>query len=126
MRWKIEDTADRAAFREGFRSWLRTVLPDGWMAAVEDKDDAALEKVRHGFDIFGWMRTIGESGYAAPLWPKEYGGLSGEGWMLQVVREELSAWRLPTFGINLLGVGLAGPTIIEHGSEEQKQRYLPK
>jgi len=60
------------------------------------------------------------------MWPKEYGGLSGEAWMQQIVREELGSNRLPTFGVNLLGVGLAGPTIIAHGSEEQKLRYLPK
>jgi alkylation response protein AidB-like acyl-CoA dehydrogenase len=46
--------------------------------------------------------------------------------MQQVVREELARYRLPLFGINILGVGLAGPTIVEHGTDEQKQRYLRK
>jgi alkylation response protein AidB-like acyl-CoA dehydrogenase len=126
MRWKIEDTKERAAFRAEFRDWLAGVLPPGWVSAIESEDDEAFTAARKGFDPMRWMRTIGESGYAAPLWPKEYGGLSGEGWMLQVIREELAAWRLPMYGINLLGVGLAGPTIIEHGNEEQKLRYLPK
>jgi alkylation response protein AidB-like acyl-CoA dehydrogenase len=126
MRWKIEDTKERAAFRAEFRDWLAGVLPPGWVSAIESEDDEAFAAARKGFDPMRWMRTIGESGYAAPLWPKEYGGLSGEGWMLQVIREELAAWRLPMYGINLLGVGLAGPTIIEHGKEEQKLRYLPK
>ena len=71
------------------------------------------------------MGTIGTSRFAAPLWPKEYGGLSAEAWTQQVIREELARHRLPTFGVNLLGVGLAGPTIISHGTEEQKARYLP-
>ena len=60
-----------------------------------------------GWNFLSWMRTIGESGYGAPLWPKEYGGLSGEPWMLHVVREELGRHRLPLFGPNILGVGLA-------------------
>ena len=66
------------------------------------------------------------SGYGAPLWPKEYGGLSGEPWQQNVVREELARYRLPTVGLNILGVGLAGPTLIAHGNEEQKKRYLQK
>lgn len=126
MEWRIEDTPERAAFREEFRSWLREALPAGWADAIESRDDEKLAKAREGWDFLGWSRVIGSSGYGAPLWPKEYGGLSGEPWMQQVVREELARYRLPTVGINILGVGLAGPTLIAHGTEEQKARYLQK
>ncbi|MHB8246273.1 MAG: acyl-CoA dehydrogenase family protein [Acidimicrobiales bacterium] len=126
MRWKVEDTPERAAFRTQFTRWLASVLPKGWIGALAEEDDEAFEVARAGFNILEWMVTIGQTGYAAPLWPKEYGGLSGEAWMQQIVREELSAHRLPIFGINLLGVGLAGPTIIAHASEMQKSRYLGK
>jgi alkylation response protein AidB-like acyl-CoA dehydrogenase len=126
MRWTIEDTPERAKFRDEFKDWLREKLPKGWMDAVDERDDAALEKSRSGWDIMGWQRVIGQSGYGAPLWPKEYGGLSGEPWMQQIVRDELAHYRLPTVGINILGVGLAGPTLIAHGSDEQKSRYLQK
>jgi alkylation response protein AidB-like acyl-CoA dehydrogenase len=126
MRWTIEDTPERLAFREEVRSWLREKLPSGWAEAIETGNDEKLAKAREGWDFFGWSRIIGESGYGAPLWPKEYGGLSGEPWQQQVVREELARYRLPTVGINILGVGLAGPTLIAHGNEEQKKRYLQK
>lgn len=126
MRWKVEDTAERAEFRTEFKSWLKSVVPEGWMEAIDAEDDDAYAKVRASFNPMGWMATIGASGYGAPLWPKEYGGLSGETWMQQVVREELSHYRLPLFGINILGVGLAGPTLIEHGNDEQKEQYLKK
>ena len=87
-----------------------------------------LEKLKNaaGFNPFTWQGIIGRSPYAAPLWPKEYGGLSGEVWMQQVIRTELVQYRLPTVSINLLGVGLAGPTLIAHGTEAQKERYLRK
>ena len=94
MRWKIEDSPERAAFREQFRGWLREVLPDGWLVAVDAGDYAAFDKIRSAWDVGQWQRTIGASGYGAPLWPKEYGGLSGEPWMQAVVREELSVDRL--------------------------------
>ncbi len=126
MRWRIEDTPERAAFREEFKEWLRKELPDGWMEAVDEGDEEKYQKAREQWDLMGWTRTLGESGYGAPLWPKEYGGLSGEPWMQQIVREESSKYRLPTVMINILGVGLAGPTLIEHGTDEQKERYLKK
>ncbi|HUC38103.1 MAG TPA: acyl-CoA dehydrogenase family protein [Acidimicrobiales bacterium] len=127
MRWQIEDTPAQTEFREEFDQWLADELPEGWVDAVAG-DDAKLEQLRkeHGFNPFNWQGKIGRSPYAAPLWPKEYGGLSGEVWMQQVVRTELVRHRLPTVSVNLLGIGLAGPTIIEHGSEKQKERYLRK
>ena len=126
MRWKLEDTPERAAFRAGFRDWVAGVLPAGWIEAIEQGDDEKFATAREGFNPFEWTGVIGRTGYAAPLWPTEYGGLSGEPWMQQIVREELAYHRLPTFGINLLGVGLAGPTIIAHGNEAQRKRYLSK
>ncbi len=126
MQWTIEDTPERKEFRGEVRAWLKENLPKGWVEAIDSGDDDAYEKARAKWDILSWQRTIGMSGYGAPLWPKEYGGLSGEPWMQQIVREELSRYRLPSVGINILGVGLAGPTLIAHGSDEQKARYLQK
>ncbi|HYA68668.1 MAG TPA: acyl-CoA dehydrogenase family protein, partial [Acidimicrobiales bacterium] len=128
MRWEIEDTPEQCGFRDEFRTWLADTLPSGWTEAVDAGDDSRIERVKAAasFNPFGWTATIGRSPYAAPLWPKDYGGLSGETWMQQVIRSELVRHRLPTVSVNLLGVGLAGPTIIEHGSEEQKTRYLSK
>ena len=128
MRWEIEDSPAQRQFRTEFRGWLAETLPDGWVQAVEAGNDEMLEKVKadSGFNPFSWPGTIGRTPYAAPLWPKQWGGLSGEVWMNQVVRSELVRHRLPTVSINLLGVGLAGPTLIEHGTQAHKDRYLRK
>ena len=131
MRWQIDDTPEQAAFREQLRGWLRSALPDGWLEAIDAEDDERYSAVRsaaeaEGWNVFSWSATIGASGYAAPLWPSRYGGLSGAPWSVRVVREELDRYRLPTVSINILGVGLAGPTLIEHGTDEQKERYLRK
>jgi alkylation response protein AidB-like acyl-CoA dehydrogenase len=131
MRWKVEDTPEQAAFREEFRDWLRQTLEPGWTDAIEAGDDDAYAAARqraeaNGWNPFSWTPVIGNSGYAAPLWPKEYGGLSAEPWAQGIVRDELNHYRLPTVSLNILGLGLAGPTIIEHGTEDQKARYLQK
>jgi alkylation response protein AidB-like acyl-CoA dehydrogenase len=129
VRWKLEDTTEQAEFRGEFREWLRSTVQPGWIEAIDGGDEAAFASARDaaanaGHHFIAWMKTIGESGYASPHWPVEYGGLSQEIWALRIVREELAHYRLPTFGPNILGVGLAGPTIIAHGTEEQKARYL--
>src|SRR3954471_8697805 len=129
MRWTIEDSPERAAFRAQYRRWLADVLGPGGMEVIEGGDEEGYAKVRaaaerNGWNVLSWMRTIGESGYGAPLWPQDYGGFSGEAWMQQLVREELNRWRLPLFGPNILGVGLAGPTIIAHGTDGQKECFL--
>jgi alkylation response protein AidB-like acyl-CoA dehydrogenase len=128
MRWEIEDTPEQAEFRAEFMDWLHENLAHGWTEAVDAGDDDSFEQVRtkSRFNPFEWSGTIGRSKFAAPLWPKDYGGLSGEPWMVRVIRSELVHYRLPTVSVNLLGVGLAGPTIIEHGTEAQKERYLKK
>ncbi len=131
MRWTIEDTAEQAEFRARMRAWLAEVLPADWVAAVDADDDEAHATARRaaegaGWNPFVWTRQIGESGYAAPLWPSEYGGMSAPSWAVRVVREELERHRLPTVSINVLGLGLAGPTLIEHGSDAHKERYLRK
>ena len=126
-----EEDPRRTEFRSQVRTWLDGALQSGWTDAIRSGDREAYARARSaadadGWNFLSWMRTIGESGYGAPLWPKEYGGLGGEPWMQMIVREELGRYRLPTFSVNVLGVGLAGPTIIAHGTEEQKARYLRK
>ena len=126
MRWRIEDTSEQAEFRKEFLAWVTKNIPAGWIEALEAGDEEKFATAYSEFNVMEWNSVIGGAGYAAPLWPKEYGGLSGEVWMQNVVREELARLRLPLFGINILGIGLAGPTLIQHASDEQKKRYLPK
>jgi alkylation response protein AidB-like acyl-CoA dehydrogenase len=58
-------------------------------------------------------------------WPREYGGQGADVMRQTIVNEELVRARAPGF-IGLLGITMVGPTLITHGSEEQKRRYLPK
>ena len=72
-----------------------------------------------------WHKKLYDAGYVGIAWPKEYGG-RGATLMEQVIfNEEMARRRLPS-GMGGLGIGWAGPTIIAHGNEQQKQRFLQK
>ena len=71
----VADTPEQAAFRKEVRSFLKENLPAGWMEAIDADDDSAYQNARAAWDMGSWMRLLGESGYVAPLLPKEYGGL---------------------------------------------------
>jgi alkylation response protein AidB-like acyl-CoA dehydrogenase len=69
-----------------------------------------------------WCATAVDEGLAAPSWPREYGGMDLPFEQQVVYAEEAARARIP--GVPGTGVGIAGPTIIRYGTEEQKQRFL--
>ena len=84
--------------------------------ALEDEDEIiAARRV--------WQGKLAEGGLAGVTWPKEYGG-QGLGPIEQVIcNQEIARAKVPGI-LDAIGVGMLGPTIIAHGSEEQKSRYL--
>ncbi len=74
----------------------------------------------------GFNRKLAERGWIAPAWPKEYGGLGASIYEQMVFNEEFGYWGAPDTGTRGFGVGMIGPTLIIHGNEEQKKRYLPR
>jgi alkylation response protein AidB-like acyl-CoA dehydrogenase len=99
------------AFREKTRRWLEANVP------TEDLKTLAERK--------GWHRKLYEAGYVGMLWPKEYGGWGATAMQQAIVQDEMARIGAPP-AINGLGIGFIGPTIIVHGTEWQKQRYLKK
>jgi alkylation response protein AidB-like acyl-CoA dehydrogenase len=69
---------------------------------------------------------LGKRGWIAPAWPKEYGGLGASIYEQMVFNEEFGYAGAPDTGTRGFGVGMIGPTLIIHGNEEQKKRYLPR
>ncbi|MEX0683385.1 MAG: acyl-CoA dehydrogenase family protein [Dehalococcoidia bacterium] len=70
-----------------------------------------------------WHAALGERGWVAPHWPKEYGGAGLTIAEQFILNEELARVRAPTVGGS--GVSLLGPTLIVHGTEAQRSKYLP-
>ena len=69
-------------------------------------------------------KKLAERGWIAPAWPKQYGGLGATIWQQMVFNEEFGYAGPPDTGTRALGVGLLGPTLIVHGTDEQKRQHL--
>jgi hypothetical protein len=112
----FRDTPDEAAFRADVRSFIAEAAPKG--QGGRSADPFAQEGNRE------FMKKLAERKWIAPAWPVEYGG-AGMSVMEQFIfNTELAEARAPRpFGI---AVGFAGPTLIVHGTEEQKKKYLPE
>jgi alkylation response protein AidB-like acyl-CoA dehydrogenase len=115
----FHDSPEDAAFRTEVREFLATEMPRDLRAA----DDAILG-VGIGEDERerDWLRTLSKRGWVAPAWPKEYGGAGMSVMQQFVFNEEMARAAAPR--PNFLAIGLAGPTIIVHGTEEQKREHL--
>jgi alkylation response protein AidB-like acyl-CoA dehydrogenase len=115
----LRDSPEEAAFRAEIRAWIEANLP----AELRGSRGGAARF--EGPESRDWSRKLYEAGYAGLTWPKEYGGY-GAPWNLQAIAlEELARAEAPQH-IGVIGLGMAGPTIIAHGTEAQKQRYLSK
>src|SRR5438067_4509770 len=114
-------TPDQEAFRATVRSWLKTNMPREW------KPTGSSEIPRAGQYEFlrRWQRTLFDSGYIGLTWPKEYGGRGLTFMEELILQEEMALAKAPPI-LNVLGVGMAGPTLIAYGTEDQKKRYPPK
>jgi len=72
-----------------------------------------------------FARKLAAKGWVAPAWPKEYGGLAWSHIKQMIFSEELSYAGAPDGG-RVFNVGMIGPTLIVHGSDEQKKEHLPR
>ena len=107
-------------FRQDLRDWLQQNLPSGWGSTFKmPKGKERIEFLRH------WQRKLHQGGYLGLSWPKEYGGRGASMIELAIFNEEMAKVEAPG-PLNVLGLSMAGPTIIVHGTEEQKKRHLPK
>jgi alkylation response protein AidB-like acyl-CoA dehydrogenase len=71
-----------------------------------------------------WQRMLFESGWAGVAWPQEYGGRGGTAEQARIFAREQARFDVAV-GVFAVGIGMVGPTLMAHGSEAQKQRYLP-
>ncbi len=113
-------SVEAESFRVEIRSWLETHLPNGWMTeGFEMSPDE-----RKVFNA-GWPAKLFEGGWICATWPKEYGGKGLSTMQGVVLAEEFARAKAP-LRADFFGDTLVGPTILQWGSEEQKQAFLPR
>jgi alkylation response protein AidB-like acyl-CoA dehydrogenase len=113
---ELRDTPEEAAFRQEVREFIAQNLPDSSrQRSARRFEDADRE----------WSQKLGAAGYAGLTWPKEYGGAGAPYSHQAIFLEELARAEAPSH-LGVIGLGMAGPTIMAWGTPEQKERYLAK
>ena len=129
MDWN--DNEEQAAFREQVRAVIAERLPARYRALAEHahEGERQWEFDRKADDpearqaAAEWAAALSERGWVAPHWPTEYGGAGLTVEEQFVFRQEMAEASAPAVGGS--GVSLLGPTLIVHGTDEQKAKYLP-
>ena len=101
------------AFRDDVRGWLA----DNHPGPTPTDDDAAFAFRR------AWQRRLNERGWAGLSWPEEYGGAGATQVEQAIFYEEIARAGAPQMA-NTLGLAMGGPTVIAHGTDDQKSRFL--
>jgi alkylation response protein AidB-like acyl-CoA dehydrogenase len=101
----FDDTPDEAAWRAEVRTFL-----------TQHRD---VDSPRD------WQARLYEAGFVGVAWPVEAGGRGGTPMQQAIVDQEMARLGLPAL-INLIGIGMCGPTVMVHGSDAQKERYLKR
>jgi alkylation response protein AidB-like acyl-CoA dehydrogenase len=140
---RLSDSPEEAAWREEVRSFIKVKLPPGLRAAgragrdgatgeeapSEGRPDTSARAGGSGFRLASgamgeWRSNLVDRGWIAPAWPKEYGGAGLDIMQQFIMNQEFAEAGAPQMGG--MSVGWAGPTIIIHGTEEQKADHLPR
>ncbi len=112
----MSDAPDEEAFRQEVLTFLRATLPPR-NAAPEIGGVAIARSV-------AYQRQLAEAGLAGITWPVEYGGRGLPGGYQRIYDREAKAFRVPPRALEI-GLGMCGPTLLVHASEEQKQQFIP-
>ena len=115
---EFDDSPEEAAFRTEVRALLAPHAPPEAQRYRGGHDLGALLAQQRA-----WQAVLFEHGWAVPGWPREYGGRGLTAGQRQIWGEELR--RIGRIGSMLTGgIDMLGPTLIQHGSAEQKARFL--
>src|SRR5262245_7767810 len=101
-------------FRDAVRGWIEENHP-----GEEPDSDPELFEFRKA-----WQKALNERGWAGLSWPTEYGGAGATQVEQAIFFEEVARAGAPSMA-NVLGLAMGGPTVIAHGTDEQKERFLP-
>jgi alkylation response protein AidB-like acyl-CoA dehydrogenase len=115
---KLDYDAEELAFRDEVRIFLAEHLPDDISAKIRGGGHTEKE------DFVRWYRILNKRGWAAPAWPKEYGGPGWNAVQRHIFEEECAMADAPPY--IPFGFTMVAPVIMNFGNEAQKQYFLPR
>jgi alkylation response protein AidB-like acyl-CoA dehydrogenase len=115
---------DLEAFRAEAREWLEANFPKSLGKDVAAQAAALMSPEKPTGDLALWKERMGQKGWGVPTWPKAYGGGGLSAAEARVLAQEMAKIGAVN-PIGGMGVGMFGPTLLEYGTEEQKQKYIP-
>jgi alkylation response protein AidB-like acyl-CoA dehydrogenase len=118
---------------EAYRAHLRKWLADNVGERAAGNANAMMKAAESGGEqskdplagARAWPRQLHDAGYVGLAWPKEYGGQDASFTEQVICADEMARVRTPPL-INTIGLSIIGPTLVQHGTEEQKKRFLPR
>ena len=120
----FRDKPEEAAFRQEVRQFLNEELTDRFRG-ISAYEGGGRGDVRSRFgELKEWRTKLADKGWIAPAWPQEYGGAGFSVMQQFIMNEEFAENRAPQVGG--MGTSMIGPTLIVHGSKEQKQEHLSR
>ncbi len=122
-----DDSAEQAEYQAAVKAWYdANATPkrhdSAWETNVHRNPADAR---RHFLASKAWQGRLFEAGLAGIAWPKQYGGGGGKSWMARIERE-VSLGYEEWVGFVGATIAMLGPTLLRHGTEEQKRDLLPK
>jgi alkylation response protein AidB-like acyl-CoA dehydrogenase len=117
----LSDSPAEAGFRTAARAWLEANKPRG----VADRGFALAIDAETVKALSEWQRRLYDGGYLGLSWPLEFGGQGKTIIESAIFNEEMARVRAPA-PLNELGLSMAAPTILEHGTDDQKKRFVRK
>jgi alkylation response protein AidB-like acyl-CoA dehydrogenase len=113
----LDDTPEQAQYRKKVRSWLESHKDEAPPRQGSYEDSSYIDARRT------WQRKLAEAGLAGVTWPREYGGQALGPIEQVIVNQEIAQAGVPGI-LDVIGIGMLGPCLIAHGTEEQKSRHL--
>jgi alkylation response protein AidB-like acyl-CoA dehydrogenase len=117
--------ADLARFRADTATWLQANCPQSLRRRAAEPFAGGTRERLTNPDARCWLDAMVERGWTVPGWPQEYGGAGLDREHQLVLRQEMARIGAPA-PLGGMGVMMIGPTLLEHGNADQKQRHLPK
>ena len=122
MAINLGDSPKEAAWRKEVREFIDSEVPASLKSAADQGEGSLFGRIGA---IKEWREKVAKKGWIAPAWPKKYGGADMTVIEQFVMNEEFAESGVPG-NLGGFGVMMIGPTLIEHGSEEQKEEHLTK